>query len=98
MVYSTFQIRSPEEGRMKQVDNMKWKKIIIKDKFQMENGTVHNIQRRRSGRSIAGHPTAAHPFQFAGIFVRSSENRLVFPVPVCDAVHDAVHAYAHELV
>ena len=27
------------------MDNMKWKKIIIKDKFQTENGTVHNIQR-----------------------------------------------------
>ncbi len=25
--------------------NIKWKKIIIKDKFQTENGTVHNIQR-----------------------------------------------------
>lgn len=27
------------------MDKMKWKKIIIKDKFQTENGTVHNIQR-----------------------------------------------------
>ena len=45
MFYNTFQIYSPEEGRMNQMDNMKWKKIIIKDKFQTENGTVHNIQR-----------------------------------------------------
>lgn len=27
------------------MDNMKWKKIIIKDKFQTENGTIHNIQK-----------------------------------------------------
>lgn len=45
MFYNTFQICSPEEGRMKQMDHMKWKKIIIKDKFQTENGTVHSIQR-----------------------------------------------------
>ncbi len=45
MFYNTFQIFNPEEGRMKQIDKMKWKKIIIKDKFQTENGTVHNIQR-----------------------------------------------------
>ena len=41
MFYNTFQIYSPVEGRMNQMDNMKWKKIIIKDKFQTENGTVH---------------------------------------------------------
>jgi len=27
------------------MDHMKWKKIVIKDKFQLENGTIHNIQR-----------------------------------------------------
>lgn len=45
MFYNTFQIGSTEEGRMKQMDNLKWKKIIIKDKFHTENGTIHNIQR-----------------------------------------------------
>ncbi len=36
--------------------------------------------------------------QFAGVYVRLPENRLVFPVTAYNAVHDAVHAGVHELV
>jgi len=39
-----------------------------------------------------------HPFQFAGVYIRLSENRLVFPVAAHNAVHDTVHAGIHELV
>jgi len=39
-----------------------------------------------------------YSFQFAGIDIRPSENLLVFPVDVHDAVHDAVHAGVHQLV
>ncbi len=33
-----------------------------------------------------------HLFQLAEIYVRSSNDFLIFPVTVCDAIHDAVHA------
>lgn len=36
-------------------------------------------------------------FQPAGIFVRLTDDFLILPATVCDAVHDAIHANAHEL-
>ena len=39
-----------------------------------------------------------YPFQPAGIFLRLPDDLLIFPVTVCDVVHDTVHADEHELV
>ncbi len=40
-----------------------------------------------------------HLFQPAGrIYVRSADDRLIFPVTAYDAVHDAVHTDIHQLV
>ena len=36
-----------------------------------------------------------HLIQLVGVFVRLSDERLIFPVTVCDAIHDTVHADAH---
>ena len=36
--------------------------------------------------------------KLVGVFVQFPDNRLIFPVAICDAIHDTVHADAHQLV